>query len=114
MCMSCDVCAILLVMQILYKVSHNPAEAKKLRLVRIGRGTGSISSCQICTTSTTPQQVAMQRRITILTPVPADSWRLRIISSLLQSTSVNTILHVSEISIDIRSILLYYMSVSIV
>ena len=114
---------------------------KQLRLVRIGRRTGSTSSCQVCTTSTTTQQVAKNRfdqflpgmylnhssascnaethnyshSLFQLTDGECNSReRTRIISSLLQSTSVNTLLHVSEDSIDIRSILLSCMSVSIV
>ena len=117
-CISCDVCVILLVLQILDNVSPNPAKAvtarknrKKNRFDQFLPGMYHLNDSSVSCNAETHNY---SHSLFQLTDGECNSReRTRIISSLLQSTSVNTLLHVSEDSIDIR-ILLSCMSVRIV
>ena len=121
MCMSCDVCVILLVLQILDKVSPNPAEAKavtarknrkKNRFDQFLPGMYHLHhSSASCNAET---HIYSHSLFQLTDGSPTRERKPGLYLRLLQSMSVNTLLHISEESIDIRSILLSYMSVSIV
>ena len=111
----------LLVLQILDKVSPNPAEAKAVtarknrKNNRFDQFLPGMYHLNHSSASCNAETHNYSHSLFQLTDGECNSReKTRIISSLLQSMSVNTLLHVSEDSIDICSILLSYMSVSIV